>query len=290
MGKNALVLGGGGALGVAWETGILMGLLDAGVDVTGADLIVGTSAGSIVGTHVAAGRTIEDLIARQNAPDDGQTLRLIAQIDFAASRNLWTRWAGITEITPTTRAEIGQMALEAKTAPEELWVGMFREQLEGIAWPDRALILTAVDCASGDFQQWNRESGVDITLAVASSCAVPGLFPAVTINGKRYTDGGLRSGTSADLASGYDAVLIVAPIGARPDGIDPILGRQARAEAEALRAAGSQVELVFPEGDAIELMGSRMDVSKRGPAAEAGIRQAKALAPRLADAWAKAAV
>jgi NTE family protein len=290
MTRNALVLGGGGALGVSWEIGLLAGLLEEGIDVAGTDLIVGTSAGSIVGTQVALGKTTAELIDEQNEPDDGKIGALMAGIDPASVLQLFMRWAGIKEVTQEICAEIGAAALAAKTATEEQWVGYFEDHLEGAAWPERPLLLTAVDCESGAFQTWDRDSGVSLGRAAASSCAVPGLFPPVTINGRRYTDGGVRSGTSADLARGYDSVLIVAPIGARSDGIDPLLGRQARAEAEALRASGSNVELVFTDAATLETMGiNRMDVARRGVTTHAGIAQGRALASRLAGSWAKAA-
>ena len=200
------------------------------------------------------------------------------------------RWAGIQEVTQGVRREIGEMALAAKTVSEESWVEYFEQRIGDKTWPDRDLRLTAVECESGDFQVWTRESGVSLARAVASSCAVPGLFPAVTIDGGRYTDGGVRSGTSADLASGFESVLIVAPIGARQDGIDPLLGRQARQEAENLTAEGSHVELVFPDAGSLEAMGfNRMDAARRGVSAEAGMAQGRALAARLAEGWAKAA-
>jgi NTE family protein len=290
MTRNALVLGGGGALGISWEVGLLAGLREAGIDVGNADLIIGTSAGSVVGTQIALGKTWSELMAEQLERDDGRIGVLMSGIDPASVLQLFMRWAGIREMTQETCVEIGAAALAAQTVPEDEWVSYFEDHLEGAAWPERPLLLTAVDCETGALQPWDRDSGVDLARAVASSCAVPGLFPAVTIKDRRYTDGGVRSGTSADLASGYDAVLIVAPIGARSDGIDPLLGRQARAEAKALSAAGTSAELVFPDAAALEAMGiNRMDVSRRDKAVHSGVVQGKALASRLAATWAKAA-
>jgi NTE family protein len=290
MTRNALVLGGGGALGISWEIGLLAGLHEEGIDVGNADLIVGTSAGSVVGAQMALGETLSELMAEQMEPDDGRIGTLMAGIDPASVLQLFMRWAGLKEMTQETCAEIGAAALAAQTVPEEEWVSYFEDHLEGATWPERPLLLTAVDCETGAFQTWDRDSGVGLGRAVASSCAVPGLFPAVSINGRRYTDGGVRSGTSADLASGYDAVLIVAPIGARSDGIDPLLGRQALAEAKALNAAGTSAELVFPDAATLEAMGiNRMDTTKRGATSKAGVLQGRALAPRLAASWAKAA-
>src|SRR3990172_2590974 len=100
MTQNALVLGGGGALGIAWEVGLLAGLLEEGIDTTESQLIVGTSAVSVVGTQIAIGESLLELLAEQVAPDDGAIARLIADSEPAATLQLFTRWAGIEEVTP----------------------------------------------------------------------------------------------------------------------------------------------------------------------------------------------
>ena len=290
MTKNALVLGGGGALGVAWETGLLAGLRQSGIDPGAADLVVGTSAGSIVGTYIAGDRLDEGL-ARQSQGSDPEITAMIAEANVPAMLQLFAYWASLTELNREVMADIGAKALAAKTAAEEKWTAYFKDLVPIEEWPGTPLKLTAVDTASGDFQVWDGDSSIPIHLAVASSCAVPGMFPPVTINGKRYTDGGVRSGTSADLATGFDSVLIVAPIGSGKDGIDPILGRTSRAEAEALRAAGSRVELAFPDADSLEAMGiNRMDSSRRPQCIEAGRRQGVALAATMSGMWVPAGV
>jgi NTE family protein len=290
MTKNALVLGGGGTLGVAWETGLLAGLRDAGIDPGAADLVVGTSAGSIVGTYIAGGK-LDEGIARQSQASDPDINAMIAEVDFVGMTQLFAYWASLPELTKEVMAEVGAKALAAKTTTEQNWTAYFEDLVPVEAWPSKPLMLTAVDTANGDFQVWDRDSGIPIHLAVASSCAVPGMFPPVTLNGKRYTDGGVRSGTSADLAAGFDSVLMVAPIGSGKDGIDPILGRTSRAEAETLRTAGSHVELAFPDADSLEAMGgNRMDSSRRPQCIEAGRRQGTSLAATLSGMWVAAAV
>jgi NTE family protein len=200
---------------------------------------------------------------------------------------IFTKWSANTEMTPESCAEIGAMALASKTVDEDRWVASFEDQIEP-EWPDRDMILTAVDAESGAFQKWTRDSGASIHRAIASSCSVPGLFPPVTINGRRYLDGGVRSCTNADLAAGFDNILIVAPIGVRPDGIDPLAKGMATAEVEALRAAGASVELAFPDEGSQEAMGAnRMDSSRRGLCVDAGREQGRSLAERIA-AWAQA--
>ena len=288
MTKNALVLGGGGILGIAWEIGVLKGLQDDGVDVTEADLIVGTSAGSVVGARIAQGATIGDLVAEQYAPSDGMLEEAMKEVDLPNVMSVFQKWAGLTEMTQETCAEVGAMALASKTAPEDQWLDWFEKTI-GPEWPTRDLRVTAVDAESGEFRVWTREDSVDVRHAVASSCAVPGLFPCVTINGRRYQDGGVRSGTSADLADGCDNVLIIAPIGAGDTSIDPLLGRMTKAEAEALGAAGSSVELLFPDEATLAVFGiNRMDTTKRGEALEGGVAQGRELAKRLENAWSKA--
>jgi NTE family protein len=290
MTKNALVLGGGGLLGVAWETGVLAGLREEGVDVATADLVVGTSAGSIVGTVVAAGH-FDELLEQQEEAADPAISAIMAQVDLAELMKTFARWAAFDEATIDAIKEIGDIALNAKTAPESDWVAYFENILPVSEWPEKALKLTAVEASTGEFAAWDRHSGVDLWRAVASSCAVPGLFPTVTIKGGRYTDGGVRSGTNADLAAGYDAVLMIAPIGSAASGIDPLLGKMSKAEAAALKKQGSSVELQFPDADSLDAMGiNRMDATRRPQVIEAGTRQGRGLASAIAEAWAKAAV
>jgi NTE family protein len=283
---RALVLGGGGVVGIAWETGVLKGLRDGGIDPATADLIVGTSAGSIVGTQVRSGRSLDDLYADQLSPSDGQLQQAVGQ-DMEKLMAIFARWSQATEMTEALCAEIGAQALVAKTAPEEEWLHALGALLpDASAWPNGSLIVTAVDAESGVFRTWDRTTGVALTPAVASSCTVPGMFPPVTIEGRRYIDGGVRSGTNADLARGHDTVVLVAPIGGSATGIGGIARRQLDAEVEGLRAAGSAVEVILPDAHAQEAFGPNlMDPSRRGAAAEAGLRQGAEVATRIASRW-----
>ncbi len=285
MTKNALILGGGGALGVSWETGVLAGLQQAGVDVTGADLIVGTSAGSVVGTQIAQGWTLAELLDEHHNGRIGTETPM--DFDVQNLMAVFAKWAAYPAMTVERCAEIGRLAMAAKTPTEDAWIASFEDFILP-EWPDRDLRLTTVDAESGEFRAWTREDGVDIRCAVATSCAVPGMFPCVRVGDRLYQDGGVRSGTNADLAADYDAVLIVAPIGARDDSIDPLLGRTTCREADELRARGSQVEIVFPDKRALEAMGiNRMDSTRRGVSADAGVAQGRELAKSLEAAWSK---
>ncbi|MBI2761252.1 MAG: patatin-like phospholipase family protein [Chloroflexi bacterium] len=291
MADRALVLGGGGVVGIAWETGVLKGLADAGADPAAADLVVGTSAGSVVGAQVRAGRSLNDLYAAQLAPNDGAVERNMGDIDTQSLMAVFGTWAATQEMTPQIGAEIGRMAQAARTVSEDAWISTF-DTLVGLgAWPERPYVATAVDTETGALATWDRVSGAPVTRAIASSCAVPGMFPPVTIAGRRYMDGGVRSGTNADLARDHDLVVVLAPIGARPEGIGGIARRQLDAEVATLRAAGSTVEVILPDDAAIEAFGPNlMDPSRRVPAAEAGLRQGLAIGAALRAAWAGATV
>lgn len=270
----ALVLGGGGNVGIAWETGVLAGLAEAGCDAREAALIVGTSAGSVVGSQVARGFDVR--AEYRQLLDAGERRTLARQEpDLEMMQRIFSLWGSCEEMTEANCRAIGALALQAKTPTEEEFLSVF--VLADLPWPEGPLVTTAVDCETGAFAAFDRTSGAPLQRAVAASCAVPGLFPPVTIEGRRYMDGGVRSVTNADLAlrAGPDAALIVSPIVA---GTSQNLGRfgslQVEAEIERLRAAGVRTSLIAPGDAEREAFGPNlMDPSRRRPAAEAGYHQ-----------------
>jgi NTE family protein len=276
----ALVLGAGGVTGIAWETGLLKGLRDAGLDLTGADLVVGTSAGSVVGAQVTAGVPLDELYRRQveppgtkqRPPDLGKLMEF-----FGARSGPDGPAPARPRPTREMLAWIGAQARAASTKVTEAGrLEVIKARLPVHEWPERPLVITAVDTADGAFVTWRRSSGVPLPLAVASSCAVPWVYPPTTINGRRYMDGGVRSTTNADLAAGQDLVLIVAPIAG--------LGRATvDEEADELRRAGARVEVVVPDDAAVEAIGPNpLDPGRRAQSAQAGLAQARAAAEALA--------
>jgi NTE family protein len=284
--KRALVLGGGGNVGIAWETAVVAGLLDCGVDVRDADLIIGTSAGSVVGTHLALGhdpRAQLDQMTQERERPLGEGVTP----DVEHMTETFRLWASFERMTPEHCAQVGRMALEAKTIDEERWVQSFADQ--GFdEWPEKPLLVCAVDCDSGELAAWERASGVPIARALASSCAVPAMFPAVSIKGRRYTDGGVRSGTSADLAQRIepDVVLIIATMGRFDRGIHTLAARDIAREKGELEAAGAKVELVMFDDATLAAAGPNlMDPSKRAAVAETGRAQGRRIADAVREAW-----
>ncbi|MET9226291.1 patatin-like phospholipase family protein [Lentzea sp. NPDC003310] len=273
-GQRALVLGGGGVTGIAWETGILHGLAEQGVDLTGADLFVGTSAGSVVATELAGGGVLADLYAGQLAPPEGE---------IPARLTSWmvVRYA-LSYVMPGTpaqkRARLGKAALKARTPSEESRLAVFDSRLSTKDWPERPLKVTAVDTATGKFVAFDRDSGVPLVKAVASSCAVPLVWPPVSVDGSRYMDGGMRSVANVDLAAGYERVVVIAPL---TRSASPAATPQAQAA-----KLGVPSIVISPDAAALAAIGKNLlDPARRGPAAEAGRTQAASIAESVREVW-----
>lgn len=291
---RALVLGGGGPVGIAWESGLIAGLAEKGVDLSAADYIIGTSAGSVVGAQLALGRTPESLVAPMlasstaSAPPTPNPGANQPAPDLAMLISKMQELVSGRRPPEQVRVEIGAWALKAHTQlSEDAWLAGFERMFPNKTWPERRYACTAIDTGDGSLQVWNKESGVELERAVASSCAVPGIFPPVTIRGHRYMDGGMRSPTNADLAKGYGTVVVVAVIaGPRNNDMAKRFGEILDQELSALRESGAKVELVIPDEKSLESFGlNLMDASRRGDAAKAGIEQGRADAAKLAAAW-----
>jgi len=277
MSETALVLGGGGVTGVAWELGILTGLAAAGVDLAKADLVVGTSAGSVVGTYVASGIDLEERYGRQIAASSGEIPARLGLPTFA--RFAWAMLRSRDAVTYAAR--VGKMALAAQTLPEASRREVIAGRLGVTEWPSKRFLVTSVDAATGEFKVFDRDSGVSIVDAVGASCAVPGVWPPVTIDGRRYIDGGVRSATNADLASGYQKVVIIAPISLGGKHIPRV-----SAQAAALREAGASVIVITPDAAAKTAIGRNvLDPARRPGSARAGRTQATAIAEEVAQVW-----
>ena len=199
-------------MGIGWESGLLVGLADSGIDVKKADAVIGTSAGSVVGFTAASGGDLTaatSLVRGAGEPGSGspppaaanaqqQVDQLIAALSDAAAN---------PQMADKVRAEMGRMALAAATISEAEWLEAF-SAFAGADWP-AGFSCTAVSTVDGSFRVWDKAAGVDPRLAIASSSAVPGVFPPVTIGDARWMDGGGRDILNADVAAGHDVVLAV---------------------------------------------------------------------------------
>jgi NTE family protein len=292
-GARALVLGGGGSTGNAWLIGVIAGLFDAGLDVTTADLTIGTSAGSTAAAQIAGATPTELLAAILAAAPQQRTGPVGSDRGRVPIRPVADHMERISKIIASPenaadmRRRMGAAALDMEAASDGSWQTQWRAtvaaRLPSQRWPQRTVLITAVDAHTGEPVVFDRHSGVDLADAVAASCA-SGL--PYGIGGSRYIDGGYRSNAeNADLAAGYGRVLVLSPFGGRT--LQPLdWGMHLATQVDELRARGSRVETIFPDSNSEHMFGANaMDLSLRPPAARAGYDQGRALAEQLTEFW-----
>ncbi|QBR93618.1 patatin-like phospholipase family protein [Nocardioides euryhalodurans] len=275
-GRTALVLGGGGITGIAWELGILAGLARAGIDLAGADMVVGTSAGSVVGSQLASGIPIEEMYAEQLTPADAEvggrmsriaTLKLVPPYVLPGSGRDKLR-------------RVGKVAMRSHPPGSADREAVFRDRIAVSEWPqDRDLRITAVEAETGRFTVFDRDSGVDLVSAVAASCAVPTVWPPVAIDGHHYVDGGMRSTANVDLVAGAERVVVLAPL-------PRSFSKRTSIRAQLERVAPREWSVITPDPQALADFGRNLlDPTRRPPAARSGLRQSEALVDEVAHVW-----
>jgi NTE family protein len=274
------VLGGGGVAGIAWETGVLFGLAEHGVDPTLADLVVGTSAGSAVGAQLLSGTPLGELYDKHAFPS-GDSTEIAAEFDPQRMADAWTELLATHGSGGELRAAIGRYALTASTVPERARRAVIEARLPSHEWPETPLHIVAVDAASGEPRVLTADDGVPLVDAVAASCAVPGIWPPVTIGGRRYIDGGVRTSANIDLASGHDVVVVLEPVA---DFLAPEAAIKRRLTSVEKK---STLVRVAPDDASVAAIGPNpLDPAVAPVAARAGRAQADAVADAVKKAWA----
>jgi NTE family protein len=274
MTGRALVLGGGGITGIAWDLGLMAGLREHGVDLADADLIVGTSAGAYVGALLATG---VDPTAVGAA--GGDLTDLAPRIDLGLLAQVFATMSDHSLTPQQARIALGRLALDAPVGDATIEVDRFAARLPAPTWPTSPrLVVTAVHTGTGEPVVWDASAGVPLATAVAASCAVPGVFPPVQVgDAGRFMDGGVRSVTNADLAAGAEAVVVVAPT----------VGLFRSAPRDELRALGAaRTVLLSPDPAARAAIGPNiLDQGRWHAALAAGHAQASGLAASVTAVW-----
>ena len=255
---------------------MLAGLAAAGIELTSADLVVGTSAGSVVGAQILSGASLADLYAAQLTDATGEIaarMGATTMLRFVAT----LLWPGDEQ---HARARIGRAALKARTVPEAERRAVIERRLPSAEWPECRLLIASVDALTGELRIFDRSSGVPLPDAVAASCAVPLVWPPITIDGRRYIDGGVRSATNADLAAGCDRVVVLAPI--------TYALRRSGSIRNQLASLGPSIRsvVISPDAAARKAIGSNvLDPAHRVMSARAGHAQSAGVIDSVAAVW-----
>lgn len=274
MTGRAVVLGGGGVAGIGWEAGLLCGLADTGVDLGDADMIIGTSAGSVVGTYLAHGEDPRGVLGKLTEAAHVTPMN----VDMGPVMEAMALTFDETLEPLEARRKVGLLALDAKLDESAARLGGVRDLLPRADWPARRLLLTAVRAADGAFTVFDAASGAPLPDAVAASCAVPCAFPPVEVNGLRYVDGGVRSPTNADLAEGAATVVVIEPLA-------HLLPRTVL-NRERTRLGDAQVLAIGPDEASVAAFGDNvLDQSIAGESFTTGYTQATKTAEELAAIW-----
>jgi NTE family protein len=278
--KRALVLAGGGLVGIAWETGILRGIEDESPETArtllDSDVLIGTSAGSAVAAQLGSGLNLDDLYERQIK---GVSKEINPNVDIEDITELFLDALSDPDATMAQKLQrIGAVARSTATVSEAVRRDVIAQRLPSHSWPDRDLRITAIDIRTGELVSFDRKSGVELVDAVAASCAVPGAWPPVTIGERRYMDGGVGSTMNLKLAADCDAVVVLVPSG---KGAPSPFGRDPAVEVDAFagRALG-----VFADDESLNAFGPNpLDPACREPSARAGRAQGRRVTAEIAE-------
>src|SRR6516162_7317435 len=239
-------------------------------------MILGSSAGSLAGAQLTSGTSLAGLYAAQCAPPE-------VAVSATMGRALMLRY-GLAVFTPGTaaraRKRLGRVARRSPALAEAERRAVIGAWLPGHEWPAQRLLITAVDADTGECATFDAASGLSLIEAVSASCAVPGVWPPVQVNGRRWMDGGMRSAANADLAAGFDRVVVLAPLWRGMRVLPPALR-----QCQQLAAAGSAVVLVTPNAESATAMGNLLDSAGCVDAVRAGYAQAEAALLDVLALW-----
>ncbi len=268
--RVGLVLGAGGLVGLAHIAGSLAALEnDLSWDPRQADIIVGSSAGAVIATLLRSGISALDMAAWCAGDSDEPLLAQLRQMEEELPplgvRGLFRRWPALS-LAFWGQMLSGPARLRVPPLSALLPQGIhatseYRSHLGDLlsqTWPE-GLWLCATRRDSGQRVAFGAPGSPAVPLAeaIATSCAIPTYFEPVVMAGAEYVDGGLHSSTNADLlaASELDVAVVIAPMSTRdPKSREwgtPVrwwAHRQVKREVAVLRAAGTSVLLIEPEG------------------------------------------
>jgi NTE family protein len=255
----------------------MTGLAEAGLDLRSDDLFLGTSSGARVALHLASGSGLDQLLEQQCKPVLGAA-DSSSVVDWPRIRREWTRAREAGGGSAAILRRVGSLALEVAGTRVEERRSMVASQLPVQTWPERSLAMVAVNVETGERRAFDRHSGVELVDAVMATTAFWGA-PPVYFEGHHYIDGGFYSSNNADLAIGFDQVIIFT---LRPP--SPSIGLASVEESvKRLSRTGSRAEVVYPDRACQEALaaGAPTNPAVRAPVAKAGRAQGRRLAKKI---------
>jgi NTE family protein len=286
--KTGLVLGAGGVVGMSYHAGVLHALTEVGgIDPAASDLIIGTSAGSVMGALLRSGWSAEDcwrfsleehpVVAELDDAERARRRRATFTPNLGSPGAMARRVVGSTYVAARSVVRVPVPRVPraiAKRFPAGLFsANEVRDRLAEVLperWPERDLWLVAVDVTTGRRVVFGREGAPMTSLrrAVQASCAIPAVYPPVKIGTHLYVDGGAHSSTHLDLAAkaGCERIVCVVPMGFDPRSAPGTASRLVRTgptraasrEARLARERGADVLLIRPSAAELRIHGLDM--------------------------------
>jgi NTE family protein len=281
----ALVLGGGGTVGVSWSIGVLASVADElGIDPAGARVTIGTSAGSVVAALLGDASGLKEHVEHERSAGPSRDGSWATSFDVSLVAEIFQLWTSTPEMNADVARAIGERALRASSKTGEDWVAVLSQRLSGCTWPAMDIRLATVNCETGERRMWTAADGAKLVRVVSASSAVPGIIPPVPMDGVPYMDGGVWSLMNSDLIVGTDVtdVLLVAP---QAGGGVLAPGARATLELEQtlLDREGFRTHVILPSPPYESIGANAMDAAMRAPAVELGLVDGVAWAKRLTD-------
>lgn len=207
--ERALVLGGGGITGIAWESGVLAALIENGMNISQIGKIFGTSAGAFVGAVLSNNQDMKAYYHYLNENKDPNEQTKLKKEVYEMWRQAYIQGGNNQESIGRLLGEMIDQVQPVISMKERKKA--IAKRLNDSKWTSQ-LVITAINARTGQLETINQQIGMDLIDSVAASEAVPGLWPHVTMNGKDYIDGGMVSSTNACLAKDFKQILIIAPL------------------------------------------------------------------------------
>lgn len=273
--EKALVLGGGGITGIAWESGVLAGLIDSGILVNHADKILGSSAGSYVGSILANGQNMKTYYEQlANNRDNADNAQLDPSL-FELWREAFVEGKTDEQVIGKYLGDIINKSPSTVSLKER--ERSVRKRIGNVDWTPQ-LEITAINAKTGTLEYFNETSGISLMEAVMASGAVPGIWPHVDMLGASWIDGGMISSTNARLMANYKDIIILAPLDQK-QGLVPSVYE----DVETLKT-NSNVTLITPDQDSRNIIGTNIYSSQHiKEIGDAGYQQGKIIGREALD-------